>query len=227
MRLRHVPVVTFVVLITSLSLNAQAPADEFTIIALPDTQFYSSTYPQIFSAQTNWIAQHVADQNIKLVVGLGDVVDGGGDMAQWHNADSAVSALDGRVPYMITIGNHDYDRNNPAGRTSSAHNFNAFFGPQRYASASWYRGSFPSGSNENFYGVITVNGTSYLIVILEFAARDVALNWASGIIAANQDKQVIIVTHMFTYADNTRISQCDENSAASFGAGQDNNGDDM
>lgn len=203
------------------------PTDEFTIIALPDTQFYSSTYPQIFSAQTNWVAQHVADQNIKLVVGLGDIVDGGGDLAQWHNADAAVSALDGHVPYMMAIGNHDYDRNNPAGRTASTQNFNTFFGPQRYASASWYRGSFPSGSNENFYGILTVNGTSYLILVLEFAPRDSALNWASGIISANQDKQIIIVTHMFTYADNTRISQCDENSAASFGVGQDNNGEDM
>jgi len=229
MRLRryHLLVLIFVGSIAALSLTAQAPSDEFTIVALPDTQFYSSTYPQIFSAQTNWIAQHVADQNIKLVVGLGDIVDGGGDLTQWHNADAAVSALDGRVPYMIAMGNHDYDRNNPSGRTSAAHNFNTFFGQRRYATASWYRGNFPSGSNENFYGVINVNGTNYLILVLEFAARDTALNWAAGIIAANQDKQIIIVTHMFTYADNTRISQCDENSAASFGVGQDNNGEDM
>jgi carboxypeptidase family protein/calcineurin-like phosphoesterase family protein len=227
LRRSHVLVFIFAVVLASVSVSAQLPTDEFTIIALPDTQFYSSTYPQIFSAQTNWIAQHVADQNIKLVVGLGDIVDGGGDLAQWHNADAAVSALDGHVPYMMAIGNHDYDRNNPAGRTASTQNFNTFFGPQRYASASWYRGSFPSGSNENFYGVITVNGTSYLILVLEFAPEDSALNWASGIISANQDKQIIIVTHMFTYADNTRISQCDENSTASFGVGQDNNGEDM
>lgn len=229
MRLRycHLLIFIFVSFISSLSLSAQSPTDEFTIIALPDTQFYSSTYPQIFSAQTNWIAQHVADQNIKLVVGLGDIVDGGGDLTQWHNADTAVSALDGRVPYMMAMGNHDYDKNNPSGRTSSAINFNTFFGPQRYASSTWYRGNFPSGSNENFYGVINVNGTNYLILVLEFAARDSALNWAAGVISANQDKQIIIVTHMFTYPDNTRISQCDENSAASFGVGQDNNGEDI
>lgn len=207
--------------------SAPAPADEFTIVALPDTQFYSSTYPQIFAAQTQWIADHVQDQNIKLVAGLGDIVDSGGSLAQWQNADAAVRLLQGKVPYMMAIGNHDYDKNNPAGRTASSQNFNSFFGPQRYAGASWYRGSFPAGSNENFYGVITVNGRSYLIVVLEFAARDTSLAWADGIIKANQDKEVIIVTHMFTYADNTRISQCDENSAGSFGVGQDNNGEDM
>src|SRR5262245_45952048 len=190
---RHWQFVFVLVLLWSAVAVAQTPVpsptplDEFTIIALPDTQFYSSTYPQIFAAQTRWIADHVKDQNIQLVVGLGDIVDGGGNLSQWQNADAAVRLLQGQVPYMMAIGNHDYDQNNPAGRTASTKNFNAFFGPARYAGASWYRGSFPAGSNENFYGVITVNGRSYLIVVLEFAARDSALNWADGILKANQD----------------------------------------
>ncbi|HEV8492816.1 MAG TPA: carboxypeptidase regulatory-like domain-containing protein [Candidatus Angelobacter sp.] len=215
----------------STQLSAQTPSptpvDEFTIVALPDTQFYSALNPQIFAAQTQWIANHTQDQNIKLVVGLGDIVDGGGDLTQWQNADAAVRLLDGHVPYMMAIGNHDYDQNNPAGRTASTKNFNSFFGPGRYAGAPWYKGSFPTGSNENFYGVLTVNGRNYLIIVLEFAARDSALAWADGILKANQDKDAIIVTHMFTYADNMRISGCDLNSAASFGVGQDNNGEDM
>jgi hypothetical protein len=77
------------------------PADEFTIVALPDTQFYSSLNPQIFAAQTQWIANHVQDQNIQLVVGLGDIVDAGGDLTQWQNADAAVRLLSGQVPYMM------------------------------------------------------------------------------------------------------------------------------
>jgi Calcineurin-like phosphoesterase/Carboxypeptidase regulatory-like domain len=208
-------------------LNAQTPSDEFTIIALPDTQFYSSTYPQIFAAQTQWIASHVQDQNIKLVLGLGDIVDGGGDLTQWQNADAAVRLLDGKVPYMMAIGNHDYDKNDPASRTASTINFNAFFGPARYAGASWYKGNFPAGSNENFYGVVNINGRNYLILVLEFAPRDSSLNWAAGILSANQDKEIIVVTHMFTYFDNTRIDHCDSNSAESFGVGQDNNGEDV
>src|SRR6267154_2962193 len=228
---RYFPLVIALALFLPGLMKAQTPsptpADEFTIVALPDTQFYSSLNPQIFAAQTQWIADHVQDQNIQLVVGLGDIVDAGGDITQWQNADAAVRLLSGKVPYMMAIGNHDYDQNNPAGRTASTTNFNSFFGPARYAGAAWYKGSFPAGSNENFYGVVTVNGRSYLIVVLEFAARDSALAWADGILKANQDKDAIIVTHMFTYMDNTRISGCDLNSAASFGVGQDNNGEDM
>src|SRR5712671_1833609 len=228
---RYFPLVMVLALFLPGLMKAQTPsptpADEFTIVALPDTQFYSSLNPQIFAAQTQWIADHVQDHNIQLVVGLGDIVDGGGDLTQWQNADAAVRLLSGRVPYMMAIGNHDYVQNNPSGRTASTRNFNSFFGPARYAGASWYKGSFPAGSNENFYGVVTVNGRHYLIVVLEFAARDSALAWADGILKANQDKDAIIVTHMFTYMDNTRISGCDLNSAASFGVGQDNNGEDM
>jgi hypothetical protein len=201
-------------------------ADEFTIVALPDTQNYSRYSPEIFRAQTQWIADHVHDQNIKLVLGLGDIVDDGADLQQWQNADGAVRNLDGHVPYFMAIGNHDYASSKPAARTAGAAGFNQFFGPSRYADASWYGGNY-QGSNENFYGVVTINGQDFLILVLEYAPRDSALAWADGILKANQDKEAIIVTHSFTFMDNTRISRCDANSAASFGVGQDNDGEDM
>lgn len=200
--------------------------DEFTIVALPDTQYYSRDFPAIFQSQTQWIVDHVQDQNIKMVLGLGDIVDDGADPAQWQNANAAVSMLDGRVPYLMAIGNHDYASAKPAARTAGAQGFNQFFGPGRYAGASWYRGNF-QGSNENFYGVVNINGKDFLILVLEYAPRDVALAWADGILKANQDKEAIIVTHSFTFTDNTRMSRCDANSAASFGVAQDNDGEDM
>ena len=200
--------------------------NEFTIVALPDTQYYSRDFPQIFQAQTQWIADHVQDQNIKLVLGLGDIVDDGADPVQWQNADAAVHLLDGQVPYLMAIGNHDYANAKPATRTAGAAGFNQFFGPSRYAGASWYKGNY-QGSNENFYGVVTINGRDFLILVLEYAPRDAALKWADGILKANQDKEAIIVTHSFTFTDNTRMSRCDANSASSFGVGQDNDGEDM
>jgi hypothetical protein len=63
--------------------------------------------------------------------------------------------------------------------------------------------------------------------VLEFAPRDSSLAWADGVLKANQDKEAIIVTHAFTFTDNTRMSRCDANSAASFGVGQDNDGEDV
>lgn len=208
------------------SQSTQLAGDEFTIVALPDTQNYSRYFPEIFRAQTQWIADHVQDQNIKLVLGLGDIVDNGSDMTQWQNADAAVHILDGHVPYFMAIGNHDYANSKPAARTAGAQGFNQFFGPSRYSNASWYRGNY-QGSNENFYGVVNINGRAFLILVLEYSPRDAALAWADGILKANQDKEAIIVTHSFTFTDNTRMSRCDANSAASFGVGGDNDGEDV
>ena len=206
-------------------LAAQTAQGEFTIVALPDTQFYSKSYPQIFASQTKWIADHASAMNIKLVLGLGDIVDGGGEVGQWQNADAAIRNIEYKVPYMLAIGNHDYDRNNPGGRTASTVNFNNFFGPHRYADRSWYKGHYPSNSNENFYGIFQFGGKEYLVMMLEVFPRDSALSWASSVIASHPSDDVIIVTHSFTYYDNTRMDRCDTNSAATFGAAADNDGE--
>lgn len=209
----------------ALPLLAQRTPGEFTIAALPDTQFYSKDNPQIFDAQTQWIADHASQMNIQLVVGLGDIVDAGGKIYEWQNADIAYRTLDGKVPYVAAIGNHDYDQNNPAGRTLSSKNFNTYFGPARYRGQSSYRGSYPAGSNENFYSVFNLGGKNYLILVLECFPRSSVLGWAAAVVRNNPDKDVIVVTHAFTYADSTRMDRCDGNSAGSFGVAQDNDGE--
>ncbi len=211
-------------LFLGLPLIAQT-SGEFTIAALPDTQFYAKSYPQIFNAETKWIADHASQMNIKLVVGLGDIVDSGSNVGQWQNADAAYRLLDGKVPYVAAIGNHDYDLNKVSGRTSSATNFNAYFGPNRYRGQASYKGSYPSGSNENFYSVFTLGGQQYLVLVLECFPRNSVLGWAAAVLRNNPDKQVIVVTHAYTYADSTRMDKCDSNSAASFGVAQDNDGE--
>ena len=199
-------------------------ADDFTIAALPDTQFYSKSYPQIFAAQTQWIADNATAKNIKLVIGLGDIVDSGGSTSQWQNADAAYSIVDRKLPFLPTIGNHDYDHNNPSGRTGSTVNYNIFFGPSRFSDRSWYKGNYPAGSNENFYAAFTFGSHNYLFVVLEVFPRDASLQWAASIIKSHPTYDVIVVTHAYTYYDNTRLDHCDENSAGSFGVAQDNDG---
>ncbi|MDT8069434.1 MAG: carboxypeptidase regulatory-like domain-containing protein [Terriglobia bacterium] len=211
-------------LITGLTVVAQT-AGEFTIAALPDTQFYAKSYPSIFTAQTGWIANHAQQMNIQLVIGLGDIVDTGGEAYQWQNADLAYRVLDGKVPYVAVIGNHDYDQNNPAGRTAYTKNFNAYFGPQRYAGKSWYKSQYPTGSNENFYSIFTLGGKQYLVLVLEVFPRNSALKWASAVMKNHPGIDTIVVTHAYTYADSTRMDRCDSNSAASFAVGQDNDGE--
>ena len=45
-----------------------------TIVMLPDTQLYSENNPEIFHDQTRWVAEHIAEENIRFVTHVGDVV---------------------------------------------------------------------------------------------------------------------------------------------------------
>ena len=194
---------------------AAAQQADFTVVALPDTQKYSASYPQIFNAQTQWIKDHLASDNIQLVIGLGDIVNGGGDLTQWQNADNAIKIIDGYVPFVLAAGNHDYDKGDLAPLRRFAGNFNKYFGPARYSGKSYYAGNF-RGSNENFYAVVNLGGKDTLILVLEFMPRDAALNWAKKILQANLDKEAWIVTHAFGYR-NDQISTCDAWTKESFG----------
>ena len=205
---------------------------DFTIIALPDTQYYSASYPNILNSQMQWIVNNAAPLNIQLVLGLGDIVNNGSSSTEWSNADAAYKLLDAaHIPYFAAIGNHDYDGDNPSGRTSATTHFNNYFGPARYRSSYWsapyWISSYPANSNENFYGTVTINGQAYLILALEFYPRDAALTWAAQVIQNNATMPVIIITHSYEYFDNTRVSACNSFDAQYYGLGADNDGDAM
>ena len=51
---------------------------DFSIVLFPDTQYYNSTNAYVFKDQANWVVEHRAALNIKMVIGLGDIIDGGG-----------------------------------------------------------------------------------------------------------------------------------------------------
>src|SRR5687768_13595683 len=204
----------------ALVITASAQSDEFTVVVLPDTQIYSRAYPHIFRAQTEWIARNHTSMNIRFVVGLGDVVDNGSSLTEYKNADAAVQVLDqAGVPYVLPLGNHDYDNNQPSGRAATL--FNQFFGPARYAGAAHYQSSYPAGTNENFYSLFNVSGRQLLVLALEFNPRDSALQWANGVLAAHPSAEAIIATHSYLFSDDSRVAKCDPDSAATYGLNAD------
>ena len=208
---RRRTVFVFLVVMAALAIFAprvQAQTSDFTIVVLPDTDEEVFGYPQTFQAQTQWIVNNASALNIQMVLGEGDNVDST-TTAQYQTADAAIRLLDSaQVPYLLAIGNRDYDNNQPAARTAGTGNFNLFFGPSRYSSYSWYGGQYPTGSNENFYGTLTIGGKEFLFLMLEFYPRDSALSWARSVMQAHSNDEVIIVTHAYEYFDNTRVGGC-------------------
>lgn len=170
------------------------PSELPTLVVLPDTQYYASAFPDVFAAQTRWIAGPAAPRNIAAVLQLGDIVDNANDEAQWQVASSSLRVLDGRVPYLIVPGNHDTDAHR-------AGLIDHYFAP---ATMPWISGTMNANQIENSYALVDIGPKPWLIVGLEFAPRNAVLDWADAILKTYPSRPAIIVTHAYLYEDGSR-----------------------
>lgn len=177
-------------------------SDDVVFVALPDTQYYSQTYPHIFNNQTNWISQMKNWFNLSFVVHEGDIVQNGNVSSEWAAANLSMRIIDNaNQNYEVTSGNHDYNYiSNITDRNLTL--FNNFFPLSRFSSMSTYEGSF-NGTAANQYHVVSTGGRDYLFLTYEFCPRNETLDWANSIIEANPNKYVIITTHMYLNDDGT------------------------
>src|SRR5205823_2747510 len=84
-----------------------AAAPGYSIVVLPDTQYYSSSWPDVFAAQTKWLVDNRDAERIAFALHTGDIVDSDAP-DQWDVASRSLHVLDGVLPYVIAAGNHDY-----------------------------------------------------------------------------------------------------------------------
>jgi len=174
------------------NVKAQKNQENFTIIVLPDTQYYSENYSWIFENQTQWIIENKESKNIVFVTHLGDLVDHWWSIDEWENANKSMSKLEG-IPYGVLPGNHDGTRNN-----DEIVNYNKYFGFSRFQNKSWYGGAYQN-INTNNYQLFSAGGEDYLIFHIQFKPTDEILTWASNIIDQHPNKKIIISTHNFVH----------------------------
>jgi hypothetical protein len=180
------------------SASAAEPADPnevFSVVLMPDTQFYSQKYPETYVAQTMWIRERVRQDNIKFVVCLGDIVQNAHVEEEWKNANQAARILDGVVPYSMVPGNHDLvTKDRQITRDSAL--YNHYFGVARYEKESWYGGHWGE-SNDNNYCTFQAGERQFLVLSLEYAPRDEVLAWAGEVCRKHSGHNVIVATHSY------------------------------
>ena len=180
----------------------EGSSTSFRVVAMPDTQFYSATYPAIFDAQTSWIAQQGNAGTLAFVLHEGDIVDSDVD-AQWSPAAASMHQLDGLVPYVLSAGNHDYLGNGWSASRITL--IDTYFPVSTFATQSWFKGTFEPSHIENNYELFDIPGAGqWLILSLEFGPRDAVLAWADAIAKRYASTPAIVVTHAYLYEDGTR-----------------------
>ncbi len=193
---------------------------KFSLIMIPDTQYYTEE-PQgnhyganasMYNAQTAWIVANRVAKNIVYVGGLGDCVQNGDDppgtnnQIEWDRVVTAMTPIESPaqtglpqgIPFGMTVGNHDQSPGgNPAGSTTY---FNQFFGYNHFNGRSYYGGHY-GANNDNNYQLFTASGINFLAISMEydqtagFSAAGGALDWAEGLVQANPNRKVIVMTH--------------------------------
>lgn len=214
------------VLALALLFTAQAHARQakpFTLIVLPDTQCYADTrigfaarkwgsdLRQNFFDQTQWIKDNKDVLNIAMVAHVGDIVQADYE-DEWLIADKAFATIDGIVPYVLCLGNHDFGfLENPDTSPKSwfaanrgTVNANKYFGPSRFEALPWYGDYFGQG-NENSYSTFEAAGMKFLIIALELHPRDNTLVWANDVVAQHPGHRCIVLTHSYLNARNQRL----------------------
>jgi hypothetical protein len=180
---------------------AEAGQGAWSLVILPDTQVYARAYPGLFHLQTQWVLENKGKHNIVYVLQNGDVTDNNVDL-QWQRASQAFARLDGKIPYAIALGNHDFG---PNGGTQDRTTLgNRYFPLSRFAAWPTFGGPMEVGKIDNTFHLFRAGGQDYLILCLEFGPRDEVLAWANRIIEKHPRHKVIVMTHAYLYSDSTR-----------------------
>lgn len=198
--------------------NPAPPVDDdptdtrFAIAVLPDTQReVISASSTRFADRARWLAANAGQRDLRFAMQVGDLTDWGNvDPAQFDKVSSELKPLEAAMPFAGALGNHDTAAVCAGGsacpgadttktvRDTSA--YNATFPTSRFPNLT---GTFEPGKVDNAYQTFSAGGADWLVLTLELWPRTEAVAWARSVVAANPDRNVIVVTHSYLNSDGS------------------------
>jgi len=183
------------------------PGKDFTLVTLPDTQYYSENTGgdrfQQFLDQTNWIVNQRNTMNIAFVSHMGDIVDDGDSIPEeWVNANQAMAVLENHattlraygIPFGAAPGNHDQSVNGDPSSPSAY--YNQYFGYTRYEGRPYWGGHY-GDNNDNNYQLFSASGLDFIILHLEYrtSADPAVIAWADALLKKYSQRRAIVTSH--------------------------------
>lgn len=189
--------------------ESEKEPDRARFIILPDTQSYVEDVKEIdepapyydrFTSQTDWILEH--KEEVDAVLHVGDIVNRN-IPEQWELARDTLRRLDGEVPYVLAVGNHDMGYMGMAGDRNTTY-FNEVFPQEEMEKLPGFGGVFEKGRMDNAFYRFAIGPHQWLVLSLEFGPRAEVLEWAKEVAGRHPDHTVIVNTHSYMYFDDTR-----------------------
>ena len=198
--------------------------ESWSVVVIPDLQGYAKNEASqpIARLMTAWIADNIERLNVRMVLCVGDVVEQNdrigngfsGDLTsvrQWQGMADAFDVLDGRVPYLVATGNHDYTYTRSGARRT---HLNEYFPIGRNPLNAAAICQFGLDSDENpavencAFELKAPDGKDYLFLNMEFAPRDTVMKWAQQVAGLEEyaDHRIVLMTHAYLDAKDQRLS---------------------
>ncbi len=207
------------------AVGTQLPEDfAWSMAIIPDPQSYSkfARNQPAMRLLNAWIVNHLKSEKIALTLCTGDLVEQNGieagdgvsgdqsSIQQWEFISDAMRMLDGKIPYVVVPGNHDYGIRSAENRESKLDQFFPVDGNARSMGTliDCAPNAFGKKTLENAaYEFVAPGGVRYLILALEFAPRNEVLDWALEFARRPQyiDHVGIVLTHSYLDSNSKRV----------------------
>ncbi|MBE6764225.1 MAG: hypothetical protein E7553_07795 [Ruminococcaceae bacterium] len=177
---------------TATAADIAAPADgNFTLLWVTDPQVYTNKYPEILSAQNDWILANANRLKVKYAVHTGDLVHYDSNDSQWQFVSSEYKKWDDAgFAYGVLAGNHDMTG-------SDYSNYAKYFGASRYNNTEtnwWYGGDYKN--NYGHYDLRSTGGANFVFVYLSYGNHsDEDIAWVNSVFAAYPNRIGVLAVH--------------------------------
>jgi hypothetical protein len=187
------------------------PGPDFTIVTLPDTQFYSENSGgnrfQFFTNQTSWIVASKNLLNTQFVAHMGDMTQSYNTVVQEYlNASQAMAIIENPATTLLTHGipwggapgNHDIASG------GSTVMWNDYFGLGRFATRTvanggYFGGGYTDNTTDNNYQLFSASGLDFIVINLKYnsstAGNAAVMNWADALLKAHPNRRAIVTSH--------------------------------
>ena len=210
----------------------------WSMVVMPDTQNYvkNTADYHVLNGMMDWIVENKEEYKIGLVLQEGDIVNQNdresptsgnqSSTEQWVNAKNSFAKLNGVLPYVMAIGNHDMGTTSAQTRdTFFNYYFKASDNPLVDPAQGGILGGYqkPGELQNAYFEYNAPDGRELLIFSLEFWPNQETVDWANEVAARPEfvDRTAVLLTHSYMNSNEQRTNANPDN----YGIGGDTHGD--
>lgn len=178
--------------LSAAAVDMVEPEDgKFNLLWVTDPQVYTNKYPEILSAQNDWILANANRLKVKYAIHTGDLVHYDYKPEQWQFVSNEYKKWDDAgFAYGVLAGNHDMTG-------SDYSNYAKYFGASRYNNTEknwWYGGDYKN--NYGHYDLRSTGGANFVFVYLSYGNHSTEdLAWVNSVFAAHPNRIGVLAVH--------------------------------